>query len=41
MSIIKSEIQELKSKKVIVNTDNKRDYISGAFSRSIKDGSHR
>ena len=42
MSIINSEIQELKSKKVIVNTDKrKRDYISGVLTRSKKDGSHR
>ena len=42
MSIINSEIQKLKSKKVIVNTDRKTvGYISGVFTRSKKDGSHR
>ena len=42
ISIINSEIQKLKSKKVIVNTDKKTgDYISGVFTRSKKDGSHR
>ena len=41
MSIINSEIQKLKSKKVIVNTDKRTgDYISGVFARSKKDGSH-
>ena len=43
MSIIKSEIQRLKSKKVIVNADKKKtgNYISGSFTRSKRDGSHR
>ena len=42
MSIIKSEIQKLKSKKVIVNADKKkRDYITGSFTRSKRDDSHR
>ena len=42
MSIINSEIQKLKSRKVIVNTDKRTgDYISGVFIRSKKDGSHR
>ena len=41
MSIINSEIQKLKSKKVIVNTDKKLGYISGVFTRSKEDGSHR
>ena len=38
MSIINSEIQKLKGKKVIVNTD-KRTVMT--FTRSNKDGSHR
>ena len=42
MSIINSEIQTLKSKKVNVNTEQRTgDYISGVFTRSNKDGSHR
>ena len=42
IKITKSEIQKLKSKKVIVNTDKRTgDYISGVFTRSKKDGSHR
>ena len=42
MSIINSEIQKLKSRKVIVNTDKRTgDYISVVFIRSKKDGSHR
>ena len=42
MSIINSEVQKLKNKKVIVNTDKRTgDYISGVFTRSKKDGSHR
>ena len=42
MSIINSEIQKLKSKKVIVNTDKGTgDYISGIFTRIKKDDSHR
>ena len=42
MSIINSEIQKLKSKKVIINTDKRTgDYISGVFTRSKKDDSHR
>ena len=42
MSIINSEIQKLKSKKVIVNRDKGiGDYISGVFTRSTKNGSHR
>ena len=42
MSIINSEIQKLKSKKAIVNTDKRTgDYISGIFTRGKKDGSHR
>ena len=42
MSFINSEIQKLKSKKVIVNTDKTTgDYISGVFTRSKKDGSHK
>ena len=42
MSIINSEIQKLKSKTVIVNTDKRTgDYISGVFTRSKKDVSHR
>ena len=42
MSIINSEIKKIKSKKVIVNTDKRTgDYISGVFTRSKKDGSHR
>ena len=41
MSIINSEIQTLKSKKVNVNTEQRTgDYISGVFTRSNKDGSH-
>ena len=42
MSITNSEIQKLRSKKVIINTDKRTgDYISGVFTRSKKDGSHR
>ena len=42
LSIINSEIQKLKSKKVIVNTDKRTgDYICGIFTKSEKDGSHR
>ena len=42
MSIINSEIQKLKSKKVIVNTDKRTgDYICGVFSKSEKNGSRR
>ena len=42
MSIINSEIQKLKSRKVVVNTYKRTgDYISGVFIRSKKDGSHR
>ena len=42
MSIINSEVQKLKNKKVIVNTDKRTgDCISGVFTRSKKDGSHR
>ena len=42
MSIINSEIIKLNSKKVIVDTDKTTvDYISGVFTRSKKDGSHR
>ena len=42
MNIINSEIQNLKSKNVIVNTDKRTgDYIAGGFTRSKKDGSHR
>ena len=41
MSIINSEIQKLKNKKSIVNTDKRTgDYISGIFTRGKKDGSH-
>ena len=42
MSIINSEIQKLKNKKVIINT-NKRtsNYISGGFTRSKKHSSHK
>ena len=41
-SVINSEIQKLKSKKVIVNRDERtRDYISGVFTKSKKDGDHR
>ena len=39
MSIVNSEIQKFKSKKIIVNTDKRTgDYISGVF---LKDDSHR
>ena len=42
MNIINSEIQKLKSKNVIVNTDKRTgDYIAGDFTRSKKDGNHR
>ena len=42
MSIINSEIQKLKSKKVIVYTSKRTgDYISGVFTGSKKDSSHR
>ena len=42
MSIINSEIQKLNSKRVIVNTDKRiGNYISGVFTKSKKDGSHR
>ena len=42
MNIINSEIQKLKSKTVILNTDKRTgDYISGVLTRSKKDGSHR
>ena len=42
MSIINSEIQKLKSKKVIVNTDRRTgDYIFDVFTRSKKDESPR
>ena len=42
MSNINSEIQKIKSKNVIVNTDKTgMDYISGVFTRGKKDGSHR
>ena len=42
MRIINSEIQKLKSKKAIVNTDKRTGhFISVAFTRSKKDGSHR
>ena len=42
MSIINSEIQKLKSEKVIVNTDKRTgDHISGVCTRSKKDGNHR
>ena len=42
MSITNSEIQKLKSKKVIVNTGKRTgDYVSGVFTKSKKDGSHR
>ena len=42
VSIISSEIQKLKSKKVIVNTDKRaEDHISDIFTSSKKDGSHR
>ena len=42
MSIINYEIQKLNSKRVIVNTDKRiGDYISGVFTKSKKDGSHR
>ena len=42
MNIMNSEIQKLKSEKVIANTDKRTmDYISGVFTRSKKDGSHR
>ena len=42
MSIINSEIQQLKSKKVIVNSSKRiGDYIFDICTRSKKDGSHR
>ena len=42
MSIINSDIQKFKSKKVIVNTDKRiEDYISDVFTRSKKGGSPR
>ena len=42
MSTINSEIQQLKSKNVIINTDKRTgNYISGVFTKSKKDGSHR
>ena len=42
MGIVNSEIQKLRSKKVIVNTDKiTADYIPGVFTRTKKDGSHR
>ena len=42
MSIINFEIQNLKNKKVIVNTDKRiGDYISGVFTKIKKYGSHR
>ena len=42
MNIINSEIQKLKSKTVILNTDKRTGgYISGVLTRSKKDGSHR
>ena len=42
MSFANSEIQKLKSKKVIVNTDKgTRDYTFAVFTMTEKDGSHR
>ena len=42
MSIFNSEIQKIKSKRVIVNTNKRtRDYIFDVFTRSKKDSRHR
>ena len=42
MGFTNSEIQKLKSKKVIVNTDKgTRDYTFAVFTRTEKEGSHR